>query len=149
MENVKIYDMTLEDFENIKDILISEFDDFWTPQILKNEIIGENKKYIVAKNDDAIVGFAGLFLSVDNVEIMNIVTKKTERGKGVGRMMLIKLIEFAKNNNYEAILLEVNENNIPARKLYESTGFEQIGFRKEYYNSTDNAIIMSKKVNIL
>jgi len=149
MENVKIYDMTLEDFENIKDILISEFDDFWTPQILKNEIIGENKKYIVAKNDDAIVGFAGLFLSVDNVEIMNIVTKKTERGKGVGRMMLIKLIEFAKNNNYETILLEVNENNIPARKLYESTGFEQIGFRKEYYNSTDNAIIMSKKVNIL
>ena len=59
MENIEISDMCMDDFEQIKDILKNEFDDFWTPDILKSEINGENKKYIVAKNGEEIVRFAG------------------------------------------------------------------------------------------
>ena len=149
MKNIQIFEMTIEDYEQIKDILISDFDDFWSPEILKSEILGQNKKYIVAKKQNEIVGFAGIMISDIEVEIMNIVTKKSERGNGIGKILLNKIIEISKNNSTQNIFLEVNENNVIARKMYENAGFLQIGERKDDYNSHEKAIIMSKKVNNL
>lgn len=143
MENVEIYDMTLKDFEEIKDVLISDFDDFWSKDILKTEILGDNKKYIVAKNKNQIIGFAGIMINIDEIEVMNIVVKKSFRGKGIGKILLNKIIEIAKEAN-KNIFLEVNENNFVARRLYENVGFEVISVRKKYYNGIDNAIIMKK-----
>lgn len=136
--------MTLEDYEKIKDVLIEEFDDFWRPSILESELKSENSKYIVAKENGNIVGFAGIWFSPIDAEITNIVTKKTERKRGIGTLLLGKLIEMAKESNKDNISLEVNENNIPAGMLYESAGFEVVGIRKNYYNGKDNAIIMTK-----
>ncbi len=140
---VKIRKMTLEDFYKIEEILESEFDEFWKPSILKSELENQNSKYIVAEKDSKIVGFAGIILLPDDVEITNIVTKKSERKKGIGNLLLAKIIEISKKykNN---ISLEVNEKNEIAIKLYEKYGFEKVGIRKKYYNGTDNAIIMTK-----
>ena len=136
--------MTLKDYEDIKDILIDEFDDFWRPSILESELKSENSKYIVAKENGEIVGFAGLWFSPIDAEITNIVTKKTERKRGIGTLLLVKLIEMAKEEKKDNISLEVNENNVAAGILYESAGFEVVGIRKNYYNGKDNAIIMTK-----
>ena len=140
---IEISQMTLEDFEEIKDILQTEFDEFWKQSILKSELENTNSKYIVAKENNIIVGFAGIILLPDDAEITNIVTKKNERKKGIGNLLLAKIIEMAKyeRNN---ISLEVNEKNVPAIKLYEKYGFEKVGIRKKYYNGIDNAIIMTK-----
>lgn len=140
---IEISQMTLEDLEEIKDILQTEFDEFWKPSILKSELENTNSKYIVAKENNIIVGFAGIILLPDDAEITNIVTKKNERKKGIGNLLLAKIIEMAKyeRNN---ISLEVNEKNVPAIKLYEKYGFEKVGIRKKYYNGIDNAIIMTK-----
>lgn len=143
---VKIEEMTLQDFEKIKDILQIEFDDFWKPSILKSELENELSKYIVAKIDGKIVGFSGIIILPDDVEITNIVTKKTERKKGIGKLLLDKLIEMAKQTGKECISLEVNEKNIPAITLYKMAGFSEVGIRKKYYNGIDNAIIMTKKI---
>ncbi len=136
--------MNLSDYEEIKDILIDEFDDFWRPSILESELKSENSKYIVAKENGEIVGFAGLWFSPIDAEITNIVTKKTERKRGIGTLLLGKLIEMAKEEKKDNISLEVNENNVAAGILYESAGFEVVGIRKNYYNGKDNAIIMTK-----
>ena len=144
MKSLEIVDMTLQDFDEIKDILISDFDDFWTPEVLKNEIIGENKKYIVAKNEKEIVGFCGIMINLPDVEIMNIVVKKNSRQKGIGTILLNKVIEISQKLNCEKIFLEVNEKNENAIKLYKHVGFKQIGIRKNYYDNKFNAIIMSK-----
>lgn len=136
--------MTLKDYEDIKDILIDEFDDFWRPSILESELKSENSKYIVAKENGEIVGFAGLWFSPIDAEITNIVTKKTESKRGIGTLLLGKLIEMAKEEKKDNISLEVNENNVAAGILYESAGFEVVGIRKNYYNGKDNAIIMTK-----
>ena len=142
---IEISQMTLEDFEEIKDILQTEFDEFWKPSILKSELENTNSKYIVAKENNIIVGFAGIILLPDDAEITNIVTKKNERKKGIGNLLLAKIIEMAKyeRNN---ISLEVNEKNVPAIKLYEKYGFEKVGIRKKYYNGIDNAIIMTRRI---
>ena len=75
---VQITEMSLFDLENIKDILISDFDDFWNYNILKSELESSNSKYIIAKtNDGEIIGFAGIKIILDNADIMNIVVKKS------------------------------------------------------------------------
>lgn len=136
--------MNLTDFEEIKDILIQEFDDFWIPSILESELKSENSKYIVAKENNVIIGFAGIWISPVDVQITNIVTKKSERKRGIGTQLLDKLIKMAEKSGRDSISLEVNENNIGAGILYENAGFEVVGIRKKYYNEKDNAIIMTK-----
>ena len=77
MEKFKIEMMSLNDLETIKDILQTEFDEFWTYEILQQELLSNNSKYIVAKSlDNIIVGFAGIKIILDTAELMNIVTKK-------------------------------------------------------------------------
>lgn len=141
---MEILEMNLSDYEEIKDILVTEFDEFWKPSILESELKSENSKYIVAKENGKIVGFAGLWFSPVDAEITNIVTKKTERKRGIGKALLDRLIEMAREAKRDNISLEVNENNVPAGSLYEKAGFEIAGIRKKYYNGKDNAIIMTK-----
>ncbi len=149
MEKIEISKMTLADYETIKTCLCSEFDDFWTPAVLKSELMGENKIYFVAKKETQIIGFVGIMMANPEMELLNLVVKKSERGNGVGTILLNKIIEIAETNKIETIFLEVNEINHLARKLYEKAGFFEIGIRKNYYHSTENAILMSKNVNNL
>ena len=138
--------MTLEDFYKISNILQTEFDEFWTPSILKSELESLNSEYVVAVENDNIVGFAGIIITPDDTQITNIVTKKSKRQKGIGKQLLEKLIDMTKKHNKNSISLEVNEKNIPAINLYKNLGFKQVGLRKKYYNGTDNAIIMTKEI---
>jgi len=138
--------MILDDLNIISPILQSDFDDFWNDNILKSELENENSYYIVAKENDAIVGFGGLWKSIDDIHITNIVTKKIFRNKGIGKAILTELINQAQNFGYNIITLEVNENNLPAISLYKKFGFKEVGIRKRYYNNSDNAIIMNLEI---
>lgn len=128
---MKILEMTLSDFEEIKNILETEFDEFWKPSILESELKSENSKYIVAKSENMILGFAGIIITPDDTEITNIVIKKTERKKGIGSLLLDKLIEMSKEIGTSSISLEVNEINEPAINLYKKAGFEVVRQKKK------------------
>lgn len=144
--NIKIEKMTVTDLNNIKDNLNNDFDDFWNYSILKEEIKSNNSKYIIAKINNEIVGFAGIKIIMDEADIMNIVTKKSSRNQGIGTLLLKNLIFIAHELQLSSISLEVNEENLPAIHLYEKFGFENLGIRKNYYQDK-NAIIMTKKLN--
>ena len=131
---IEIREMKFEDYENIKDKLQKEFDEFWTPSILKSELESKNSKYIVALKGKEVVGFAGIIILPDGTEVTNIVTKKVERKKGIGKLLLDKLINMTITEKKEVISLEVNEKNIIAINLYKNFGFEKVGRRKKYYN---------------
>ena len=144
MDNIQICKMTLLDLEEIKDILFSDFDDFWNINIFKNELLNPNSQYIVAKVENKILGYAGLWKAVDDMHITNIVTAKKFRRHNIGSLLLSKLIEIAiTDKDINSITLEVNSNNIPAQKLYEKFNFKVVGLRKKYYNNVDDAIIMT------
>lgn len=144
--NIKITPMTLTDVNTIKNNLISDFDNFWTYQILKEELESENSSYLIARMDDEIIGFAGIKVVLDEADIMNIVIKKNYRNQGVGTLLLENLISLAKRLNLKSLSLEVSEKNLPAIHLYQKFGFESLGVRKNYYQDK-NGIIMTKKLN--
>ena len=141
---MEIREMTISDFEKIKDTLQSDFDEFWNANILKSELESENSKYIVLEENDIILGFAGILITPDDTQITNIVTKKSERNKGIGSLLLDRLIKMSEEFNRDNISLEVNEVNTPAISLYKKKGFEIVGRRKKYYNGINDAIIMTK-----
>ena len=144
--NLEIYNMTDYDLSLIKDILIDDFDDFWTYDVLQEELNNPNSEYFVAKLENNILGFAGIWKAVDDVHITDIVVKKSNRQTGIGSKLLEKLIQTAKSQNFNSITLDVNEHNQPAINLYLKYGFKNVGFRKKYYNNKDNAIIMTKEL---
>lgn len=144
--NITTEIMTILDLECIESNLLSDFDDFWTPSILKSELLNPNSKYIVAKDTNEIVGFGGIWKAVDEMHITNIVVKKTYRGRKIGGIILSELIKLSIKDNVKLITLEVNTKNIVAIKLYESYGFKKVGLRKKYYNNKEDAIIMTKEL---
>lgn len=143
MNSIRISKMTIQDLDTIKEDLEKNFDNFWTYGILKSEIDNINSIYIVSKQSEEIVGFAGILVIEDTADIMNIVTKKNKRGLGIASKMLESLINLAKSKNCSNLTLEVNENNLPAINLYKKFHFKKIGLRKRYYNNKYDAIIMT------
>ena len=137
--------MTFDDIDSIQSNFSENFDKFWSIDILKNDLNSENSKYIIAKIDNEIVGFAGIKVILDEADIMNIAIRIDKRKLGIGSILLEKLIELSRLSNCTSITLEVNENNIPAICLYEKYNFERIGLRKKYYNNVDDAIIMTRR----
>ena len=138
---MEIFDMTLDDFYQIEPVFNLEFDDFWHPENLRSELENINSKYIVAKENGLVVGFAGVWFSVDDAHITNIVVRKAYRHQGIGSALLRRLIEFGKVKS--SLTLEVNTQNEIAQKLYLKYGFENLGIRKKYYGGTQDAYIMT------
>ena len=133
--------MTLEDLNNIKDNLISDFDDFWNYSVFKSELESDSSHYLVVKDNSKIIGFAGIKVTVPDCDIMNIVVKKDFRNQGIGSLLLKELINLSKSLNVKNLFLEVNQRNTPAILLYNKFGFKKISTRKNYYKD-NNAIVM-------
>lgn len=79
--NFSISIMTLDDLEEIKENLEKDFDNFWNYNIFKSELENTNSTYFVAKENDKIIGFAGILIVLDEADITNIVVNKDSRGK--------------------------------------------------------------------
>lgn len=136
--------MTLTDLEQMKNTLYSDFDNFWSYNVLKQELENENTTYIIAKEKEEVVGFAGISVCIDEATLNNIVVKKSCRGRGIGGELLESLIDICSDLNLKTITLEVNTTNEHAICLYTKFGFKNLGIRKKYYNNTQDAYIMTK-----
>ena len=147
MCNVNINKMTIEDFKTIEENFTTEFDEFWTSSILEEELKNENSYYIVAKVKEEIIGFAGIWFSVDDIHITNIAVRKDLRGNGIGSILLNELIKISKETDKQFLTLEVKDTNEPAKCLYKKHGFKIQGIRKKYYNNKEDAIIMTLIIN--
>lgn len=141
---MEIVKMQYDDLLQIKDILQTDFDDFWNFNVFLSELNNENSTYFVVKSDaQEIIAFAGVWNDGFDRHVTNIVTKKNKRKLGIASKLLKQLIEYSKENKSNSLTLEVNENNIPAIMLYKKYNFKEVGIRKHYYSQNENAIIMT------
>lgn len=142
-KNLLISKMEYNDLDNLN---ISEFDNFWNLDILKDELKSSNSKFIIAKLENEIVGFAGAKFIIDEADIMNIAVKSSYRKQGIASLLLKNLIDICENNNINSINLEVNEENFPAINLYKKYEFLEVSRRKNYYDGKFDAIFMKKNI---
>lgn len=148
-------DVTLREMElsDLDEIMIIEKDAFTTPWS-RNAFTMEIKenllaKYIVAEVEGSVVGYAGIWLILDEGHITNIAVSKESRGQGVGNYLVMGLIEFCKQSKIYNMTLEVRESNVVAQNLYKKYGFIDCGIRPNYYSDDhENAVIMWKTIEI-
>ncbi len=96
-----------------------------------------------ALSDGKIIGYLIGRQITPEGEIYRLATAKNYRRRGVAYKLLDYTVKTERGRGLESLFLEVRERNLPARNLYKSYGFREIGVRKNYYKSPDdNAIIM-------
>ena len=118
----------------------------WHKESFMEMIQNPNACYLVGILDMEVVASCGLRNIVGDGEITNVVTKSSKRGKGIGKKMLLKLMEEGSKMGVEAFTLEVRTSNASAINLYENLGFKTEGIRKNFYeNPTEDALIMWKR----
>lgn len=139
---MEIRKMTLSDLDKISNNL-QEFDDFWTVGIFKEELKNPNCHYIIAVECNEIIGFGGISNVLDESTLNNIAVRMDKRNQKIGSLILENLIKLSKSLNSSFLTLEVNINNSNAIKLYNKFGFKNFGIRKNYYNGTTDAYIMT------
>ena len=76
-------------------------------------------------------------------ELENLVVAQSVRKRGIGTLLLEKLIAQVRDETGKSIFLEVRESNEGASRLYQKLGFQQVGLRKGYYqNPSEDAILL-------
>ena len=87
-----------------------------------------------------IVGFLIEQCCLNEISILNVAVDKKYQNSGFGKKIVSQYLSILPNNSI--VFLEVNKNNYIALKIYIALGFKKIGSRKNYYNSSEDAIIM-------
>ncbi len=147
-QNINIEVMAEKDIDEVLKIEELSFATPWTYDSFAFEILDNNlAKYIVAKTNDKIAGYAGMWFVLDEVHITNIAIHPDYRNRGIGDRLIKEIIKIANENSLRKITLEVRSTNSQAIYLYEKNGFKTEGTRKGYYADTrDDALIMWKEL---
>ena len=118
----------------------------WHKESFLEMIRNKDACYLVGIINDEVVASCGLRNIVGDGEITNVVTAGNMRGKGVGKQMLLRLMEEGIKMGVEAFTLEVRKSNAAAIHLYEGLGFVTEGVRKNFYEEpVEDALIMWKR----
>ena len=98
-----------------------------------------------------IIGFAVSRMAADEAEILSIAIDAAHRGRGLSRELLLTHLGHLAGRGARAIFLEVEEQNEPARRLYEWAGFGVVGRRERYYQQANgeqlNALLMRRDLS--
>lgn len=90
-----------------------------------------------------ILGFAGMWIAFDEAHITTIGIDPDARGRGLGELLLVALIDEAFRRHANWLTLEVRVSNTAAQALYQKYGFHEQGRRKRYYSdNNEDALIM-------
>ncbi|HEV8229163.1 MAG TPA: ribosomal protein S18-alanine N-acetyltransferase [Candidatus Limnocylindria bacterium] len=141
---IVIEDMTLDDIAAVQDVERASFPVPWPANAFRHELSqNKNARYIVAREGDRIVGYAGLWLALDEAHITTFAVIPERRRRRIGERMLVRLFDMAGDLKAEWLTLEVRASNFPAQRLYEKYGFRPAGIRRRYYSdNNEDAIIM-------
>lgn len=133
----------VDDINRIVDLGHDEHLTYWSLNDYLNTIEDDNYGIYVAENGNQIIGLLVVYISIDFIEILQLVVDERHRRQGVARM-LFEHIE-AHYTNAE-LFLEVKETNHNAVSFYLNLNFEILSKRNNYYGDNENALILRKVI---
>lgn len=140
---IEIRQMRREDVPNVMEIERECFPTPWHESAYLTEIVNRSAYYVVACIDSRIVGYAGMWVIVDEAHITTIGVTRASRGLKIGEQLLVALLDEAMNRHAHRATLEVRQGNEVAQKLYRKYGFIPAAIRRGYYtDNQENAIVM-------
>jgi ribosomal-protein-alanine N-acetyltransferase len=142
---VVVEPMRLEDVAAVHEIERLSFRTPWPAYAFEQELKGNRlAHYVVARAGDNVVGFAGIWMMVDEAHITTFSVHPEWRRQQIGRQLLLSLVELSVTIGARRMTLEVRASNESAQRLYRSFGFEVAGRRPGYYTDDgEDALVMT------
>jgi ribosomal-protein-alanine N-acetyltransferase len=141
----RIEPMTLADLDEVVALEQVCFSAPWPRRAFQSDLDHSYARYVVLRAADspAVLGYAGLWLIIDEAHITTIAVHPNYRCRGLGELLLLHLIDLAAGVGVQYLTLEVRAGNQAAQGLYRKYGFTRRGTRKGYYSDTgEDALIM-------
>ncbi len=136
--------MTVEDLEAVMNIENQSFSIPWSRDAFLNEIEHNHlSTYLVAEDEEQVVGYCGVWLVVDEAHITNVAVLPDYRGRGLGEGLMRKIMGISSEFGARTMTLEVRVSNAAAQHVYRKLGFQDGGIRKRYYSDNqEDALVM-------
>lgn len=140
---VKIRPMYAADAENVSILEKQIFSQPWTKKGFLDSLKLENTVFLLAEEEETLLGYIGMYAALEEGEITNAAVAPDERRRGIGAMLIQRLLEEAAQRGLTRLVLEVRASNENAIRLYERHGFQKCGIRKGFYEfPKEDAYIM-------
>ena len=122
------------------------FSDPWSERSIASELTNPLSTWLVATEDDRVVGYVGAQSVPPEADMMNLAVSIDDRRKGIAQLLVCALIEKLRADGISSLALEVRASNRAAIALYEKLGFATVGCRPRYYtNPKEDAYILRKE----
>ena len=94
------------------------FHDPWSEKSIASELHNKLSNWLVAIDDDQVVGYVGSQTVLGETDMMNIAIHPQYRKQGIATALIHNLIEILKERNSHSLMLEVRRSNDAAKSLY-------------------------------
>ena len=142
---IEVRRMTASDVNSVCEIERACFTRPWTGQNFLDSLNNGCSVFFVSLDGGTITGFIGADDVGGEVYISNVAVREEFRKRGIASALIDAMNSYCIDNNAEFITLEVRVSNTPAVNLYEKSGFENLGRRKNFYSApNEDAFIMTK-----
>jgi [ribosomal protein S18]-alanine N-acetyltransferase len=139
--------MAEADLARVLDIEREAFSVPWTPATFRGLLGRPDAQLHVAEERGRIVGYAAVWIVLDQAELGDIAVEAGSRGRGIGTRLLQHVFELVRERSVRELYLEVRVSNEGARRLYERHGFRLVGRRPGYYTRPrEDALVLRKVV---
>lgn len=137
--------MTLDDIAAVTAIERASFSAGWPKTAFEHELKNNAvARYLVLERKNAVLGFAGIWLMLDEAHVVTVAVLPSERRRGFARRLVLALLDRAVEEGMTNATLECRVSNEAARSLYREFGFHEVGTRKRYYEDNgEDAVIMT------
>ncbi len=145
---IEIVPLSRENLSEVVRIEARSFSQPWSREIFVRELKNKWSTGFVAYLPGAdgrrwAAGYVVAWLVVGEVHILNLAVDPAARRRGVGRALMVHVLETFAEKGATKATLEVRRSNTAAQALYESLGFVRAGVRKGYYSDNgEDAFVM-------
>ena len=114
------------------------------PRVHRRGLLAWLRDHLEPAGPDSLLGYAGLWLLMDEAHICTIAVHPDHRREGLGELLLLALLDQGMKLGARQATLEVRVSNLSAQGLYHKYGFEIVSIRKRYYSDNgEDAYIMT------
>lgn len=118
----------------------------WDADTLLDDLEREGRRFVVVEDDGEVVGYAITILSGDVVDLARIGVHPSRQREGIAVGLLDHLLDAAREDGADRMLLEVSAVNPEALAFYAACDFQQIDLRTRYYKDGSDAIVMRRSL---
>jgi len=146
MADVETRSAIASDLDAIHHLECDSFPAPWRREFFESELSASGRFSLVATRGGRLIGYVFAMWLFEEMHVNKIAVVKSERRRGIARLLMERCHDFARENDIATISLEVRESNQVAQDFYRSLDFKPAYVRPKYYPDGESAVVMSKRL---